>query len=153
MNVGKRNRRAGHEFERELAEFFRELGFPHVVTSRSESRSRDDQKVDLINKDERKHGQFVFNVQAKNAIGHVKYAKLISEMPTDPGVINVVFHKQVERVGDRFLPRGKFVTMEMKDFEAMVKLLQKAYGYLTPEIIDDTRSTTTGVEDSPSTGV
>lgn len=127
MTNGKRNRSAGHGWERELTEFFRGLGFPHVVTTRSESRARDNSKVDLMNAEERKNGQFAFNVQAKNATGHLKYAKILSEMPNEDGIINVIFHKQTEKTegGKRFLPKGKFVIMTMADFERLIKLYNK----------------------------
>lgn len=128
MVSGKRNRAAGHGWERELAEQFRKLGFPHVVTSRSESRARDAQKVDLINKDERINGQFVFNIQAKNVKGHLRYAKLLGELPRFEGVINVVAHKQTEKVNERFLPKGKYAIMEFGDFEKIVKIIQSLSG-------------------------
>jgi hypothetical protein len=134
MTSGKRNRAAGHTWERELASLFRMLGFPHVVTTRSESRARDNQKVDLINKDERKNGRFVFNVQAKNAVGHIPYGKLLAEMPDEPGVINVIAHKQTERRNTRFVGTGEFVVMNLNDFLTMVKIATKE-GYLTPELV------------------
>lgn len=120
MMNGKRNRRAGHGWERQLAELFREIGFPHVVTSRSESRSRDAQKVDLINKDELINGRFPFNVQAKTTTNHVKYAKLLDEMPIIEGVTNIVIHKQTQKTGTRFLPIGEFVIMKLSDFKQLI---------------------------------
>lgn len=133
---GKRNRRAGHNWERELAESFRKLGFPHVVTSRSESRSRDDQKVDLINRDERKNGQFIFNVQAKNATKHLKYAKLLAELPTEPGIINLIAHKQTERGSTYFVPTGKYVMLTLDDFLKLVKFIQTKPGEFNPQTIN-----------------
>ena len=44
------SRTKGHKFEQKIAKELRELGF-NVVTSRSESKSTDDNKVDLIDKD------------------------------------------------------------------------------------------------------
>lgn len=125
MTPGKRNRTAGSNWERELVKFFRELNFPHVVTTRSESRARDARKIDLMNEEERTNGQFVFNVQAKNATGHLKYAKILSEMPTETGIINLIAHKQTEKTNERFLPKGKFVIMHLDDFEKVVQLLNK----------------------------
>lgn len=131
---GKRNRTAGHNFERELAEFFRGLGFSHVVTARSESKSRDDDKIDLMNTQEGKNGRFVFNVQAKNTTGHVKYAKLLAEMPNEDGVINIVMHKQTEKNSSgRFIQKGKYVIMSVEDFEKMIKLYNAKGVTLTPE--------------------
>jgi hypothetical protein len=128
MTNGKRNRSAGQGWERELAELFRTLGFPHVVTSRSESKSRDDAKVDLMNKDERRHGPFLFNVQAKNTVGHLPYAKLLSEMPEeqDLGVVNVIIHKQTKRVKDKFVTQGKFSIMPLEQFLVILQLAMKS---------------------------
>lgn len=121
MTNGKRNRQAGHSLERGLAEVFRSIGFPHVVTTRSESRSRDNQKIDLMNKDERINGRFPYNVQAKNSTAHLKYAKLLSEIPTVPDVMNVIIHKQTEKVGTRFLPRGQYAILYLKDFLTLIQ--------------------------------
>ncbi len=139
MTPGKRNRNAGSNWERELVKFFRELNFPHVVTTRSESRARDARKIDLMNEQERTNGQFMFNVQAKNATGHLKYAKVLSEMPTEEGVINVVMHKQTEKTetSGRFLPKGKFAIMHMEDFEKLIKLFNKHGIVLTPQAITE----------------
>lgn len=48
----KRNRARGNDYERKIARELRELGFPGVVTSRAESKSMDDKKIDLIDKDD-----------------------------------------------------------------------------------------------------
>lgn len=116
MTNGKRNRAAGQGWERKLAETFRVLGYKHVVTSRSESKSRDDKKVDLMNKDERVNGQFVLNVQAKNAVGHLKYGKILSEMPEEKGVINCIIHKQTKKTNNRFIQTGEYVMLSLSDF-------------------------------------
>lgn len=133
MTNGKRNRSAGNGWERELADLFRKLGFPHIVTTRSESRSRDAQKIDLMNKDERVNGRFPYNVQAKNVTGHLKYGKVMAEMATTPGVINVILHKQTEKTGERFILKDKFAILKMDDFINIVKKL-KEY----EEMIDNT---------------
>jgi hypothetical protein len=125
MTNGKRNRSAGNGWERELAEIFRKLGFPHIVTTRSESRSRDAQKIDLMNKDERTNGRFPYNVQAKNVTGHLKYGKVMAEMATTPNVINVILHKQTEKVGSRFIVKDRFAILRMDDFIDIVKKLKE----------------------------
>jgi hypothetical protein len=133
--MSSRNRSAGHGWELEMARFFRELGFPHVVTTRSESRSRDASKVDLMNKEERTNGQFVFNVQAKNMVGHVKYAKLLDEMPKEDGIINVVAHKQTQKnESGRFMGRGKYIIMNMDDFKSIVELILRNHIPLTSQV-------------------
>lgn len=122
---GKRNRSAGNGWERELAELFRSLGFTDVVTSRAESRARDAQKVDLMNKDERNNGRLPYNVQAKNTTNHLKYGKVLSEMPNTPNVVNVILHKQTEKTGNRFICKDKFAILKMEDFITIVKKLKE----------------------------
>lgn len=46
----KANKRRGSDYERKIAKELREMGYESVVTSRSESKSIDDAKVDLIDK-------------------------------------------------------------------------------------------------------
>lgn len=125
MTNGKRNRAAGTGWEREVAQMFREMGFPYVVTTRSESRSRDAQKVDLMNKDEWKHGRLPYNVQCKNVKGHLKYAKLLDELPKIPGLINFIAHKQTEKKNNRFVTTDKFAILRLEDFIKMMDRLQK----------------------------
>ena len=48
--IGKQNKQRGNNFERKIAKDLRDLGFTQVVTSRSESKSTDDNKVDIIDK-------------------------------------------------------------------------------------------------------
>ncbi|MCU0322686.1 MAG: hypothetical protein MUE72_09735 [Chitinophagaceae bacterium] len=124
---GKRNRSAGSNWERELAKLFRDIGYLHVVTTRSESRSRDAQKIDLINKDEGVNGRLPFNIQAKNVVGHLKYGKVLAEMPKDDNM-NVVLHKQTYKKGDRFIESDRFAIMYMEDFiKLIVKLLKNEH--------------------------
>lgn len=118
---GKRNRSAGNGWERKLAEIFRNIGFPNIVTTRSESRSRDNQKIDLINRDEATHGRFPYDVQAKNVVGHIKYAKVMAEMVNNPRTIPVVIHRQTEKANDRFVVKNDFAILYLDDFLTLVQ--------------------------------
>lgn len=122
---GKRNRSAGNGWERELAELFRSIGFVHVVTTRSESRTRDAQKIDLMNRNEGVNGRLPYNVQAKNTTNHLKYGKILSELPNNSGVINVILHKQTEKNGTRFVCKDKFAIMKLDDFIALIKKVKE----------------------------
>lgn len=128
---GKRNKSAGSGWERVLAQKFRDIGFPHVITTRQGSRLRDSQKIDLMNSDEDKHGRLEYNVQAKNTVGHLSYAKVISELPQEKGIINVILHKQTEKVNNRFVVRDTFAILYLEDFLKMVEKL-KEYECSTP---------------------
>jgi hypothetical protein len=124
---GKRSRSAGHGLEKLMAKKFREAGYPHVVTTRAESVSRDSQGIDLINRDEAVNGRLPFNVQCKCSVERPQYDKLIDEMPQNKGVMNIVVHKYVCKTADqvRFQPRGHFVILNMEDFMDMVKELKE----------------------------
>lgn len=122
---GKRNRNAGHSFELEMADAFRKAGFPHVVTSRSENRHRDAQKIDLVNKDELENGRLPYNIQCKNSVGKLSYQKLLSQLPKNEGIVNVLVHKQTEKAVTRFITRDKFAILYLADFLTMVELLDK----------------------------
>lgn len=47
----KRSRARGIEYEQRIAKELRDLGFINIVTSRAESKIMDDNKIDLIDKD------------------------------------------------------------------------------------------------------
>jgi len=115
---GSRNRTAGHNWERVCCKKLIGI-YPDVVTSRAESRTRDDQKVDLC-----KTG--VLNVQCKTRSQKEDYVKVLGEMPDEEGQINVIFDKQTRKKGTRFLPAGEFVHMHLDDF---IDLIRKANIY------------------------
>lgn len=122
---GKRNRQAGHKFELECVKAFKEAGFEDVVSSRSSNRSRDAQKIDLVNRDEIVSGRLPWAVQCKNVKGTLKYPIVISELPKEPNIIRVVLHNQTEKVNNRFITRDKFAIMYMEDFMEIVKRLRE----------------------------
>lgn len=116
-----RNRQAGHKWERDLAKMFRNLNYPHVVTTRSESKSRDNQGIDLMNKDERKNGQFPFNVQAKCTTRTLNYPKLLDELPKEEGIINVVLHRHTAKAETKFMVTGEYAILTLEDFIKLIK--------------------------------
>jgi hypothetical protein len=125
---GKRNRTAGHKYERTAAKRFREeLGWMHVVTSRSESKTRDDQKVDLMNHDEYTNNRMVFDIQCKNTTVNVNYHKLMEEMPNLNETMPVILHNKTQKVvdGDKFMKVGEYAIMKADDwFTVMAELEQ-----------------------------
>ena len=121
--MSKRNRSAGHAWERECVEMLREI-FPNIVTSRSESRSRDDQKVDLINRDEFSNGKLPYNFQCKTTANTVNYSKLMDEMPEGH---NIILHKQTKRSGSRFMLKGRYAVV---DIELLITLLKSRHDYI-----------------------
>jgi len=122
---GNRNRNAGHQLERDLVLIMREVGFPHTVTSRVESKRRDDAKVDLMNKDEGENGRLPYNIQAKNlCTGSINHHKLLAEMPRGKE-INVIIHNQTKKSdGGRFITQGQFAIMDSTAFFRMAKVIE-----------------------------
>ena len=122
---GKRNRTAGHAWERTSASILRETKFfPHVVTSRSESKARDDKKIDLMNKDEVDNGRLIYSIQCKNTTTSLPYPKLLAEMPDD-GYMNVLFHNQTKKRGDRFMSIGQYAALKLEDFIKLITQIEE----------------------------
>lgn len=122
---GKRNRTAGHAWERASVTKLKDTkAFPHVVTSRSESKARDDAKVDLMNKDELINGRLSYNIQCKNTTTSLPYPKLLAEMPND-GYINVLFHNQTKKVGGRFMSKGQYAMLSLEDFIRLITQVEE----------------------------
>ena len=122
----RRNNNAGQNFERSVMHLLRAAGFEHVVTTRSESRGRDGQGIDLMNKDELKHGRLPYNIQCKSLCEKAPYAVLLKGLPKGTGAVNVVFHKFTEKKpGGGFHPKGHYAILNMDDFIEMARELKE----------------------------
>lgn len=142
----RNSRNAGHTYERDCAKELREIGFPYVVTSRSESKSRDDQKIDLMNKDEGTNGRLPYNIQCKHSCQKVDYVdlliprtktildkktgkpkRIVLGMPKVPGVVNVIFHSYTEKTAGKtnFVRKEEFAILTKAEFLAMAVELKE----------------------------
>ena len=74
---GKYSKTKGSNYERKIAKELQELGFTGVVTSRSESKKMDDQKVDLIDTD----GRLPISIQLKCTQVTPSYFKIQEDCP------------------------------------------------------------------------
>lgn len=110
------NRTSGHVFERTIAAQWRKIGYERTCTSRSESKSLDDDGVDLCFTQP-------FAIQCKRTQTQPNFRKLIDgihkamdKRPEWAGAIGVVYHKK----------RGEkaTVTLNAEDFEWMVQLMK-----------------------------
>lgn len=122
---GSRSRRVGHGWERELAEMFRSIGYKDVITTRQGSRELDNLKIDLMNSNTSKEGRLPWNVQAKCVKGHLSYGKVLEELPTEQGIVNVICHKSTKKVNNRFIEQGRYAILYLDDFIEMVKKLRE----------------------------
>ncbi len=114
-NKGKTNRAKGFQWERDLAQIFRDLGYPKCKTTRQTSRLLDSCKVDL---------DFIpYNIQAKNVI-HINYKEVLDEVqqaltkeyPERLSLPTVVLHKR---------KTTKLAIMEMDTFLILVSKLKQ----------------------------
>jgi len=112
--AGKRARRKGHNYERTVVKFFKDLGYADAKTSRLGSRLLDSAKVDICD--------IPFNVQCKAVEANIDYNKLTGEIEGEitkliPGRINlpiIIFHKK---------NRNTNVVMTLDEFEKLMRQL------------------------------
>lgn len=69
----------GNAYEVRIAKELRDLGFTGVVTARSESKSKDDDKIDLIDKD----SKLPVEIQLKRTIAIPQYFKIREQSSVD----------------------------------------------------------------------
>lgn len=80
---GKRNRQAGHDWEREVIRMLCERGiYPKdgVVTCRSNSKRLDDAGIDLMHLDEATQGVMRDSIQTKTSASGVPYMELLERI-------------------------------------------------------------------------
>lgn len=104
---GRSARQKGHSFELQIRDFFKELGYDKCVSSRSESKNKDDQGIDLCYTGP-------FNVQCKAVENLGSMHRVLGDMPQDENY-NVVFHKRNRQ--------GTIVAMTAEDFKELIQML------------------------------
>lgn len=115
-SLGARNKRRGNAYETKIAKELRELGFEKVVTSRSESKNTDDNKVDLIDTDDK----LPCNIQLKKTMSTPQYFSIRKESTVSPESFVLIWNKQ-KRVNDRFMSEGEVVMMDKRFFYELIK--------------------------------
>jgi len=100
-------RKKGHGYELAIRDFFKDLGYNKAVSSRSESKNKDDQGIDLCFTDP-------FNIQAKAVEKLGSIHDILSRMPVDDNY-NLVFHKRNRK--------GTIVAMTIEDFKEIMQML------------------------------
>lgn len=119
--MANRNRTAGNQYERDIVNELKELGFSTVVTSRSESRNMDNSKVDIFDPED----NFPFYIQNKVLKTYPNLNELIHGEDVNKKRPLIVFHKKVIKKNTRFFTEGEFVSMDKQIF---YDLLMQAYG-------------------------
>lgn len=94
------------------------MGYSGVVSSRSESKSADDNKVDIIDK----NGQLPFNIniQVKHQIAYPQYFK-IREQSTVPNESFVILWDKQEPREKNIITVGRCAIMDIDLFYKLIK--------------------------------
>lgn len=115
---GKRNRQAGHDWERLVVKLLHERGLydpETVVSCRSNSKRLDDAGVDLMHLDELTHGMMRDSIQCKTAVKSLSYPALLARIrkANRPGA--VIFHRQTSAGGEtgKQMERDRFAITYM----------------------------------------
>lgn len=108
---GRSARKKGHVFEIDMMHFFKSLGYITCKTSRNESKTTDDQKIDLCFT-----GPFNVQCKAHENLRPSVHQSLYKDMPQKTGY-NLHFHKRNNK--------GTVVSMRIEDFETIFNHFMK----------------------------
>lgn len=113
--MARNNRRRGHDYERELAQEYRDLGWEDCTTTRYSSRKKDDAGIDL---------DFTapLAIQAKYYKNQPNFSKVIDEMKTVTGEIPIVHFKRNKGKGQA---KDELVIMKKEDWYEIVEMLKR----------------------------
>lgn len=110
------SRTKGHNYEQKIVRELKELGFKNVVTSRSESKAMDDNKVDIIDKDD----LLPCKLQLKSTQSIPSYFKIRSESTVNPEEFVIIWSKQEKREVN-IVSVGEAVIMDKNLFYKLIK--------------------------------
>jgi len=113
---GAYNKRRGNAYETKIAKELRDLGFNGVVTSRSESKRADDNKVDLVDTE----NKLPFFPQLKRTINTPQYFKIREESTVDPEKFVLFWNKQ-EPKETNICSVGECVILDKNFFYELIK--------------------------------
>ena len=99
--MSKRNRQAGHNYERQIAQELRNLGFI-ALTSRECDRSLDRAGIDL-------RTDFPLPPQIKNMCNTPNVEEILKRA-------GILFWKKTRKAGSKFMPVDEYVIMRKEDF-------------------------------------
>ena len=111
------SRTKGHSYETKIAKELRELGYEGIITSRSESKSTDDKKVDLIDT----QNQFPYYVQLKCTQTTPAYHQISAECPLKDKPFILIWNKQVKKQTN-ICSAGEVVIIPKEEFYKLIKL-------------------------------
>ena len=106
----------GNRYEAQIAKELRELGFTGVKTSRSESKSTDGNKVDIIDTEHK----LPVNIQIKKTQAIPSYFKIREESTVDPKTFAIIWNKQ-EKKKTNICSVGECVIISKELFYELIK--------------------------------
>lgn len=112
--MSNRNRTAGNNYERQLAQEYRELGWIDCTTSRYSSRKKDDAGIDL-------DCTIPFAIQAKYYKNQPNFSEVIDAMKIVPTEIPIVHFKRNKGKGQA---KDELVIMRKEDWYEIVKWMK-----------------------------
>lgn len=118
---GARNKAKGSEYERKIAKELRDLGFDGVVTSRSESKAVDNNKVDLIDTE----NKLPCFIQLKRTVNTPQYFKIREESTVDSEKFVLIWNRQ-EKANVNFVSVGEVVMLPKTLFYELIKPYAKS---------------------------
>lgn len=113
---GSYNRNRGHRAEQKIVNELKELGFEGVVSSRSESKSMDDNKVDIIDK----NNQLPCYIQIKHTLQTPQYFAIREESTIPNEDFCIIWDKQ-KRCNKNIITVGSAVIMDKQLFYKLIK--------------------------------
>ena len=116
---GKSAKNKGSQYELQIAKELSDCGYPNVVTSRSESKRKDDMKIDLIDQD----GKLPFYAQCKKTRNTPNYFGIEDECPLKDKPFVIFWNKQEVKEGNVNMSSAGEIVMIPKEY--FYKLLQK----------------------------
>jgi hypothetical protein len=117
--MSNRNRVAGHNYERQIVNELKSIGFEDVVTARAESRNMDDKGVDIFG------SSLPFFVQCKNSQNYPKIHELLSSELVPKEKPLIVFHKKTKKHNTRFITQGEYIYLNKEVFYNLINLESK----------------------------
>lgn len=115
-SIGARNKERGNNYERKIVKELQELGFSEVITSRKESKSADDGKIDIIDK----ANKLPCFIQLKRTISTPSYFTIRKESIAPKDKFCIIWNKQ-KKVGDRFMSDGEVVMLPKELFYELIQ--------------------------------
>lgn len=113
---GAYNRNRGHRAEQKIVNELKELGFTGVVSSRSESKSADDNKIDIIDKE----NKLPCLIQIKHTLQTPQYFSIREESTVPNEEFCIIWDKQ-KRCETNIVTVGTAVIMDKRLFYKLIK--------------------------------